>query len=660
MSSISTKLISRILIITAIGMAVLTITGSIISGRSIYEQTQGRIAALTAYNAERINTWLNEQVYFMNAIAADFTVSERSDEEILKVLKSYEAANPDFICVYIGYPDGSGIFSDDWEPDYSVWQAHERGWYRLAAASPGTTVITDIYQDATTEEFIISISRAVLENGIITGVVASDVFITTVLDIVTECYIGMDSGAILTDASGGIIVHQKPEHMPYLNEDDDTVFQSLFEIENAAFRTLANLSEGTVSIGGQYYTSNRIINDWVLYTTIPVRVANASLYGMIIVSILIFAVILPLSFILNRLTIRDIVIRPIKDVTEAANILASGANVSGLEGDYSGEIAVLADSFRRMEKFNNQQTEYLERIAGGDLSFTVEPRSDLDRTGHAIVEMLSKLNNMFKEVRLTSESVAAAANRITAGSKELSKDSQGLAVASTEQAVAVKGLSTFVSEVKGKVTENTIRSQKSSDSVSETGNLLKKSTDSMNKLIESMDAINKSSQDIQNVIQSIDDIASQTNLLALNAAIEAARAGEAGRGFAVVAEEVSKLAAMSADAAKESAQLIINSNTQVSQGIMIMDETKKNLEAVSLKANEIMTISQEMTDSLKQQEVTVSEVDTAVDEISANIQLNAELAEQSAAISEEAFASSEEMAEQAVTLKSIVGRVKLK
>ena len=661
MKSISTQLLSRILIIAAAGMAIITIVGSVISGKAIYEQSAGRIEALTAFSSEQISAWLTDQLYYMNAVVADFSNSpEMTDEEILNVMISHEKNSKDFFCFYIGYPDGTGIFSDEWEPDYSEWQAHERDWYKLAAASPDRAVITDLYLDATTNEFIISISRALVKNGQITGVIAADVFITTVADIVAASDIGMGSSAFLTDEKGGIIVHPNPQHMAYLNADEDTIFQSVFEIENGAYKNLRNVGEGITAIGRRYYAAHDISNDWILYTSVPTKVVNGPIYNTIIVSVVLFAIIFALTFALNNYAIRHMVVEPIKDVTEAANILATGAHVPPLDGDYRGEIALLADSFRSMEKFNNQQTGYLEKIASGDLSIHVEPRSADDRTGYAIINMLKDLNAMFTDVHNASGTVASAANRISVGSRELSQGSQGLAAASSEQAMAVKDLSAFISEVRKQVEENTDRSQKSAESVTETGVLLAKSTDSMNRLMESMDAINKSSQSIQNVIQSIDDIASQTNLLALNAAIEAARAGEAGRGFAVVAEEVSKLAAMSAEAAKETEQLIHNSTSQVSQGIEIMGETKKNLEAVSLKADEIMLISKEISVSLKQQEVTVSEVDVSVDKISANIQANAELAEESAAVSEETASASEEMSDQAVALNNIVERVKLK
>ena len=57
------------------------------------------------------------------------------------------------------------------------------------------------------------------------------------------------------------------------------------------------------------------------------------------------------------------------------------------------------------------------------------------------------------------------------------------------------------------------------------------------------------------MIKVITSIARQSQMLALNAEIEAARAGSAGRSFAVVALEVRKMAALTAKAAAEIAQI---------------------------------------------------------------------------------------------------------
>ncbi|MCY6957016.1 methyl-accepting chemotaxis protein [Clostridium brassicae] len=58
-------------------------------------------------------------------------------------------------------------------------------------------------------------------------------------------------------------------------------------------------------------------------------------------------------------------------------------------------------------------------------------------------------------------------------------------------------------------------------------------------------------QNTDEVLSFIENIAKQTNLLGLNAAIESSRAGEFGKGFSVVANEIRKLSVSSSQSIKE-------------------------------------------------------------------------------------------------------------
>ena len=94
----------------------------------------------------------------------------------------------------------------------------------------------------------------------------------------------------------------------------------------------------------------------------------------------------------------------------------------------------------------------------------------------------------------------------------------------------------------------------------------------MELLKDSMQKISDMSIEIEKIIGEINSIAQQTNMLSLNASIEAARAGDMGKGFAVVAKQVGELATRSAQAARETSELIMNSINAVEDGRAITDQ----------------------------------------------------------------------------------------
>ena len=173
------------------------------------------------------------------------------------------------------------------------------------------------------------------------------------------------------------------------------------------------------------------------------------------------------------------------------------------------------------------------------------------------------------------------------------------------------------------------------------GTEILKSNKNMQEMQIAMTEISESSQKISQIIDTINDIAAQTNLLALNASIEAARAGEAGRGFAVVADQVSILAAQSANAAKESNGLIASSLEAVEKGIIIANDTAKQLEDVVAESKEITKNIEQSAEILKAQSASFDQISNGVDHINEVVQTNSATSEECAAASQELSSQSD-------------------
>ena len=656
MKSISVRLLSIILAINILGMGVIAVVCTILAGTAIREQSEGRIHETTALRASDIDEWLNSQIRYVDAIAADFSsLTDISPEALIPALVRHADMNEEFYSVYAGFPDGVGVFNDGWEPDYNEWRANERDWYRGAVADPEHPYVTDIYMDSQTGNLCLTFSRVFTQNRVLAGVVAIDIFADVLSDVVHKISVGKDSFAFMTDVKGNILAHPDPAYEPFLDGNEDTIFQNIAAIEQGIYLGLRDdefIAGGSTRMrraNGVLYNYTAAVvpsTGWMLYSATPVSVVDTPIYRQITAAAIVFVVTLVLAAVLIFYSLRKIIINPVKDVTKAANLLARGETGARLEGSYVGEIALLADSFREMDEFNSMQTHWLEQIAGGELSIHVEPRGDGDRIGYAIVNMLNNLNSMFYNINQSTRQVAA-------GAKQISDGAQMIAQGATEQAATVAELSESVTELAKKTKDNAEKAEKAAV-LSETirGNA-ENGNRQMSEMMAAVQDINQASQNIGRVIKVIDDIAFQTNILALNAAVEAARAGEHGKGFAVVAEEVRNLAAKSADAAKETGDMIQNSMDKASLGSQIAGDTAESLTEIVSGVNESSRLIQEIAKSSEEQSAGIGQINTGIDQV-------AQVIQQNSATSEESAAASEEMSSQSNLLQDMISRFKLK
>jgi methyl-accepting chemotaxis protein len=132
--------------------------------------------------------------------------------------------------------------------------------------------------------------------------------------------------------------------------------------------------------------------------------------------------------------------------------------------------------------------------------------------------------------------------------------------------------------------------------------------------------------------------------------VEAARAGEAGAGFAVVADEVRNLAIRSADAAKNTADLIAETISNISSGSDMVHSTSEAFKAVSAHAGKVLELVAEVAAASGEQSQGIDQITKAVVEMDKVTQSNA-------ATSEESSSAATELSAQAGSLLGVVKEI---
>ena len=399
-------------------------------------------------------------------------------------------------------------------------------------------------------------------------------------------------------------------------------------------------------------------------------------------------IVLALAFLLAAL-VSLLMARPLVRASRRLLAVARGISVGNLDQDVdikvAGELGATTEAFGDMVAYLRDMERAGERIADGDLTVDIEPKSADDALGHALGRMTVNLREMIGEVVATATTVSTSSDAVTRTSGESSRAVAEIAGAMTEitsgaeaQLRMVSSATRSAAEMSQAVDASADAARQSADAAEEARGLAREGVaaviqattamnavrDSSRSASEAMSGLEGKSSQIGSIVQRITEIAEQTNLLALNAAIEAARAGENGRGFAVVADEVRRLAENAGGAAREIDHLITEIQAETRAVVQIVSDGAARTEEGTGTVELTRDAFERIDAAIERMHVRIGDVaDTARDVAAGSVTLQSDLhevagvAERSTAASEQVSAAAQQTTASTSEITVTVGRL---
>jgi hypothetical protein len=386
----------------------------------------------------------------------------------------------------------------------------------------------------------------------------------------------------------------------------------------------------------------------------------------------------------------------VKDGTDAANALAAAAKLPGLAADRSAALTTLATSVRtvagdakttygamiaagenltpqvmeasramapRMEGLQKQLATTRETLAAdlrGDigrmLATSIQQRRislgvfALTLVVASIVVTRTIRGAVVKPIRSVAAQLERSATEVTTAAASVAGSALSLANGATEQAASLEETSASMEEMASMTRQNAENTERAATRMAEAERSVTDANGALGDMVTSMTAIKQSSDKVARIIKTIDEIAFQTNILALNAAVEAARAGEAGMGFAVVADEVRALAQRSAQAARDTAELIEASMQRSNDGQARMVQVTAAMQAITASTGEVKTLIDQVSNASRQQAQGIDQVSRAIAQME-------RVTHTTAATASESASASDELKQQATASKVLVAQL---
>ncbi|MFQ6030072.1 MAG: methyl-accepting chemotaxis protein, partial [Dehalococcoidia bacterium] len=232
--------------------------------------------------------------------------------------------------------------------------------------------------------------------------------------------------------------------------------------------------------------------DKAIFLTLGLMVALATLVAFLIVFL------------------RRVIIKPVKQLTEAAQLIGQGDLSAEIEIESSDEIGQMGSALEKIAEYNKEFAAVSVEVAHGDLTQDVRARSDRDVLGNSFVEMLSGLRNLVGKTKEAAENIGVASSGLSNTAAQSHESTRALAEASQQVAGWAEQQVQRSAEISGSIGDLSHTIDQMAQGSQQQSNSVEQASSIVNQ-------VSRASADVASSAQSAADGARQAN--------EAARSG---------------------------------------------------------------------------------------------------------------------------------------
>ena len=494
-------------------------------------------------------------------------------------------------------------------------QKSDGDFYQIPFKAGEDTVLEPyIYPLAGKDTLLVSLATPIKVDGKVIGVIGIDMSLNQMNEDLKNVR-PYGTGSVSVISSGGTYAAsavQKNLGTPFVNA---SVFfpAALPRMQRGETFSLQDWSDGLQTNVTRIFVPMQIgkaTKPWSVMINLPEDKILAPIKQVTWANTIIAVIVVILLAIVIFVLVRVVAAKPVKNLTQAVESLASGnTNVDVPMTGRGDELGVMAKAVEFFRQKLIEVNELRERQEESE-------RSAADERRRVMLDMAdgfeASVKGIVQAVSSSATELEANAQSMSAVAEESSRQATAVAAAATQAsanvttvAAAAEELSSSIREISRQVSDSSTVARGAVDEVARTGETVETLADAANK--------------IGGIVQLINDIASQTNLLALNATIEAARAGDAGKGFAVVASEVKNLANQTARATEEISGQIASMQSVTQEAVSAISRIRQTIARINEISSAIAAAVEQQSAATQEISNNAQQAASGTDEVNQNI-----------------------------------------